>query len=356
MATPLTTRERFQRTYDHKEADRVPILDSPWHSTIERWRREGMPADVSFQDYFDLDKTVWMPVDWTPRYEQKVVEETSAYTIYTTPWGVTLKNWKHMASTPEFIDFTIKDRPSWAVAKARMTPAPDRIKWDELAANYARWRDEGRWITADMFFGFDATHSWIVGTERVLMALVEDPEWCLDMFRTQLEMELAVLDIAWERGYTFDGIQWADDLGYKLNQFMSVGMFRELVKPLHKRAIDWAHAKGIKTMLHSCGDIRPFIPEWVEIGLDCINPLEVKAGVDPLAVKRQFGDRLALHGGINAVLWTDIPAMMDAVRTSLPVLKEGGGYVFSTDHSIPDSVSLKDFTEVITLAKELGKY
>jgi uroporphyrinogen decarboxylase len=284
------------------------------------------------------------------------VEETPEYTIYTTQWGVTLKNWKHMTSTPDFVDFAIKDRATWQAAKARLTPSADRVNWDELAANYRKWRDEGWWIQSGLFCGFDATHSGVVGTERLLLALVEDPQWCLDMFNSELDLDLAMLDMVWDRGYTFDVLGWCDDLGYKLHQFMSIPMYRELLKPVHKRAIDWAHAKGIKAGLHSCGDIRPFIPEWVEIGLDALNPLEVKAGVDPLAVKKTYGSKLVLHGGFNAVLWTDIPAMRNEVETKLPALKESGGYVFATDHSIPDSVSLKGFQEIIQLVKELGTY
>jgi uroporphyrinogen decarboxylase len=53
----MTTRERFARMYDHREADRIPIVDSPWRTTIERWHGEGMPEDVSYVDYFGLDRT-----------------------------------------------------------------------------------------------------------------------------------------------------------------------------------------------------------------------------------------------------------------------------------------------------------
>src|SRR3989304_6327437 len=103
-------------------------------------------------------------------------------------------------------------------------------------------------------------------------------------------------------------------MGYKQNQFFSLKMYRELLKPFHQKAIDWAHARGIPAYLHSCGDIRPFIPELVAMGLDGLNPLEVKAGVDPLAVKREFGDRLLLHGGFHALLWNDGGGMQAAGR------------------------------------------
>ncbi len=133
-------------------------------------------------------------------------------------------------------------------------------------------------------------------------------------------------------------------------------MYRELLKPSHRRAMEWAQAKGLRSRLHSCGDIRPFIPELIEIGVDALNPLEVKAGVDPVAVKREFGDRLVLHGGINAVLWDQPERIEEEIRRVLPALKAGGGYIFASDHSIPDTVSLEDFRRIIGLVKELGAY
>ncbi len=145
-------------------------------------------------------------------------------------------------------------------------------------------------------------------------------------------------------------------MGYKLNQFFSVNTYRTLLRPIHQRAIDWAHAKGVKAHLHSCGDIRPLVPDLVAIGLDALNPLEVKAGMDPGALKAQFGDRLTLHGGINAVLWDDVAAIEAEMRAVVPTLKAGGGYIFSSDHSVPSSVSLDNFRYIVGLAKELGRY
>ncbi len=67
--------ERIKRTFAHQETDRVPILDSPWAGTIRRWQREGMPADMDWRDYFDVDKAANLHIDISPRYESKVLEE-----------------------------------------------------------------------------------------------------------------------------------------------------------------------------------------------------------------------------------------------------------------------------------------
>lgn len=352
----MTTHERFTRIYEHREADRIPVLDSPWATTLDRWRREGMPADVSWVDYFDLDRVARIGADNSPRYPERIVEETDGYIVKSTKWGATLKNWKHRTSTPEFCGFTIVDPDSWQKAKARMTPDRDRVDWARLQREYAGWREQGAWIEAGLWFGFDVTHSWTVGTERLLMAMLEEPEWVSDMFNHFLDVHLALFDMVWDAGYRFDAVTWPDDMGYKGKQFFSLSVYRELLKPVHKRAIDWAHAKGAKVRLHSCGDINPIVPELIEIGVDALNPLEVKAGMDPIHLKQKYGEKLVLHGGINAVLWDQREKIEAELRRVIPKVKEHGGYIFASDHSIPSSVSLDDFRGIIGLVKELGRY
>ena len=353
---PMTSHERFKRMFEHAEADRVPIIDGPWAPTIERWHKEGMPEDVNFVDYFDIDHVSGIHVDNSPQYEDKTVSETEESITVTTSWGVTVRNWKHAASTPEYLDFTITDPETWAEARKRMTPTRDRIDWEALERDYPVWRKNGHWTRAVLWFGFDVTHARIVGTERLLMALLEKPDWCVDMFNHLLDVNIALLEMVIDAGYTFDSTLCYDDMGYKGRQFFSIETFRELLKPVHKRAIEWAHSKGMKTELHSCGDIHPFVPEFIEIGLDALNPLEVKAGMDTLELKREFGKDLVLHGGINAMSWDNLETLEAEMREKLPVLKENGGYICSSDHSVPSSVSLEDFRRFVELAKELGRY
>jgi uroporphyrinogen decarboxylase len=315
-----------------------------------------LPENVSYIDYFGLDLVPSMQVDNSPRYPAKVLEETAEYTVQTTPWGVTLRNWKHSGGVPEFLDFTIVDPDSWAKAKARMTPSRDRIPWDEIKRDYAGWRKKGAWVSTYWWFGFDVTHSYTVGTERLLMAMAMQPEWCVDMFNTFLDLDIALFEMLWDAGYTFDEVHWPDDMGYKGTQFFSLDMYRRLLKPVQKRAADWAHKKGIKAHLHSCGNIVPMVPDLLDAGIDMLNPIEVKAGCDPVALKRQYGDRLAFHGGINAVYFNQRDKLRAEMERIVPVMKENGGYWLSSDHSVPDSTSLEDFRYFVEMGKKLGKY
>ena len=352
----MTTHERFKRMFEHRDADRVPVIDIPWRSTLSRWESEGMPGGIDWQDYFGVDKLGAVNADYSPRYPEKVLEETGEYTVCTTVWGVTLKRFKTTESTPLFLDFKITDAAVWKEAKERMKADPSRIDWNALKSAYPKWKGEGRWVRANFWFGFDVTHSWMSGTDTILMAMLDEPEWVSDMFNTFLDSNIAHMEMALKAGYAFDEIFWPDDMGYKNTTFFSLEKYRGLLKPVQKRAVEWAHKKGIYTHLHSCGFIEPFIPDLVEIGVDALNPMEVKAGMSPERIKNGFGDKLVLHGGFNAMLWDDKERAIAEIDGLLPVLKENGGYIFSSDHSIPDSVSLENYKAIIGRVKTVGKY
>ena len=348
--------ERFKRMYDHREADRIPIIDDPWAGTLRRWKREGMPKDVDWCDYFDIDKIGVINIDISPRYPEVTLEETDRYAIRTSPWGVTMKHFKEEDSTPEFLDYKVTTPEAWEEAKKRMTLSDDRIPWDYLKENYDKWRAEGRWIRGVFWFGFDVTHSWMMGTENVLVAMIEEPEFIEDIFDTYLNHTIALYDRLWDAGYHFDEMFWYDDMGYKGTTFFSNDLYRELLKPVHKRAVDWAHSKGVYAHLHSCGDIMTLLPDIVATGVDALNPLEVKAGMDVFEIKRKYGDRLTLHGGINAVKWSDADAILAEIDEKVPVLKQNGGFIFSSDHSIPNAVSLDNMKRIVAEVKRVGRY
>ncbi|MBQ3127112.1 MAG: hypothetical protein IJC15_08590 [Clostridia bacterium] len=352
----LTSRERILRTYRRQEIDRVPMVDSPWRTTVNRWRAEGMP-DMDWRDYFGFDKTVCITPDNSPRHPHIVHEQNERYCIETTKWGQKQKRFAEMDSTPESLGFTYDTPERWEEAKARMLAYhEDRIPWKQLEQNYALWKKEGRFMQLGLWFGFDVAHSRLTGTENMLISMYDDPDWVCDIFDTYLTTTLDLAQRILDAGYEFDGIFWWDDMGYKGTTFFSPNTYRELLKPYHKKAVDWAHERGLVAELHSCGYIEPLIPDLVEIGVEMLNPLEIKAGMNPAGLKSTWGDRLAFHGGINAQLWDQPEAVRAEIERIIPVMKEGGGYIFASDHSIPNSVSFETMKMIADYAKELGKY
>jgi len=353
--TEMTMHERMTRIYAHQEADRAPVVDSPWASTLARWRREGLPEGVEWSDYLGADRIRMIGADNSPRYPVEVLEETAEYRIHTTKWGETRRDWTDHGGTPQHLDFRIKDPDSWAKAKERMQPDRNRVDWARLEREYKGWRENGDWVSASFWFGFEVTFSHTVGVP-LFVAMVEQPEWVVDIVETMLDLSIAMFDMVWEAGYYFDQVNWWNDLGFKGTQFMSLQMYRDLFKPADRRAAEWARRRGLKVYYHSCGNINPFVPELIDVGVDMLNPMEVKAGMDPLALKTQYGDRLAFHGGLNATLYDPPERMWAEMERVIPVMKEKGGYMIGTDHSIPDSVGLEQYRQFVARAKELGRY
>ncbi len=355
MSTGLTSQERIRRMIEHKDADRVPIVDLPWDSTIVRWHREGLPDGADWAEYLDVDCIRLVHPDNSPRYPIKLIETTPEYRVYTTQWGATRKEYYANSGAIGYLGYTVKDRTSWSKAKERMQPSRDRIQWAELDSQYRHWRKHGDWVMGLLWFGFEVTYSHMVGSP-LLMAMVEDPEWVLDMVNTMLDSSITLLEMIEDAGYQFDAIMWYNDMGYKGHQFMSVPMYRELFKPADHRAAEWAHSKGLPVYYHSCGNIMPLVPELIDVGVDMLNPLEVKAGMDPLALKARYGDKLAFHGGLNALLYDQPELMWVEMERIIPDMKAQGGYIIGTDHSVPNSVSLDVYREFVARAKDLGHY
>jgi uroporphyrinogen decarboxylase len=103
--------------------------------------------------------------------------------------------------------------------------------------------------------------------------------------------------------------------------------------------------------------VRKVIPLLIEAGMTCLQPLEVKANMDLLELKREYGDRLAFMGGIDfEVIARGEAAMVEEIRTKVGLGKDGGGYIYHSDHSVPPKVSLEQYRRVLELAREYGRY
>jgi len=352
----MTSRERILLAIEHKEADRVAIHDGPWRTTVVRWRKEGLPEGQSPADHFGYeiknsgaDTTMQLPVE--------TKEETDEYTIATTGNGAVQKNWKDKMSTPELIDFTITTKELWEEHKPRMAWHESRVKWEgQLAANKAA-TEQGFFRTMNFGPGFTRICN-TVGPERLLITMVEDPEWAKDMFMTDARLCVACAEEMMGRGFEFDAGWIFDDLGFKHRSFMSPAMYRELLWPAHKLICDCFKSRGIKMMLHCCGYKMNLMPDFIDAGLDVIQPLEVKAGNDMLGLKKEYGDRLTFMGGIDvrAMAHPDPAVIEQEVSSKIPVMKQGGGYIYHSDHSVPDNVSFQQYCRVMELVAEHGQY
>ena len=352
----MTSRERIRRTMVHQEADRVAVQDAIWATTTARWRKEGLPEGVSPAAFFGFEMAR-IGADTSLRFPVEVLEETDDYRIHRNANGRVAKDWKDRTSTPMLLGYAIETPDDWRKYRDRMTPTPERIDWEVFDTQYRSARRDGRFFCFTGVVGYQ-TITARMHPDRLLECMVTDPGWVVEMIDTNTEMVLGLFRMLVEKGYEFDGYWCSDDLGYRNALMFSPRHFRELVMPAHRRLCDFCHAHGIFTFLHSCGNVNEVVDDLIEAGWNCLQPLEVKAQMDVVRLKRQYGDRLALMGGIDVRVMADgTDEEIEAeVRDKLTVAKAHGGYLYHSDHSVPDNISFQRYQRVIELVHRYGRY
>jgi uroporphyrinogen decarboxylase len=135
-------------------------------------------------------------------------------------------------------------------------------------------------------------------------------------------------------------------------------MYKELIWPHDKRVCSFFAARNMPVILHTCGRVTALIPQLIEAGYACLQPLEVKAGMDLVALKKEYGQDLAFMGGIDvrAMSDSDPRAIEHEIATKIPAAMRGGGYIYHSDHSVPDTVSLERYRYVMELVRRHGLY
>jgi uroporphyrinogen decarboxylase len=352
----LTPRERVRLALDHKEGDRIPIHDGLWAATVSRWRREGLPDGIPPEEYFGFHLRGF-GADLTPQYPVRVLERNEEYIIESTAYGGVRKNHRDYSTTPELVDYGVKSRADWDAAKRRLQPSVTRVDWVTLKNNYERARSEALYITFSAITGYDLCQAYI-RSDMLLPLLLDDPAWIQEMIETQADMVIEMAKIVMTEGYTFDAAFLYNDMGYRNGPFFSPRIYRKLIKPADQRMFEFFHARGMKVILHSCGDVRMLIPDLIDAGLDCLQPLEVKAGMDVIALKQQYGKALAFMGGIDVRTYNDPdPAAVEReIATKISAAKIGGGYIYHSDHSVPNNVSFEQYCRAMALVRAYGAY
>jgi uroporphyrinogen decarboxylase len=135
-------------------------------------------------------------------------------------------------------------------------------------------------------------------------------------------------------------------------------MYEEIMLPAHRATFEFAHSLGLPVVVHSCGYVEPLIPGLIEAGMDCLQVMEVKAGMDCRRLKKEYGDRISFIGGIDVrKLYTnDLAQIEQEIMDRVPAMMEGSGYVLHSDHSIPNTVNYASYRFFVERGLEVGTY
>lgn len=368
----LTSNERISRILRRQRVDRIGLFEVFWAETAGRWAAQGHLANAAaVEDYFGLDlrrtsgcitpmPTLLSTAADILRGEQ-VVEETDTTKLVRDANGALLRWAKGSSGAPEHVDFLVKDRAGW---ERHIKPflldrslREKRINW-EL---YRKWRDHCRlnqlFLSCGVGGAFDLMTP-MCGHEHLLVGMALDPQWVFEMTDVYVTLVIELLETLFAKEGLPDGLWVWDDLGFRDRPFMSPSMYRELIFPAHKRLFDFAHARKLPVILHSDGLTEPLVPHLIDAGLDCLQPLEVKAGMDLLKLKKAYGHRLAFIGGLDVrtLITNDLPTVLAELEKKIPGAMAGSGYVLQVDHSVPPQVKYETYRFFVEKGLELGTY
>lgn len=177
------------------------------------------------------------------------------------------------------------------------------------------------------------------GMEQAYIDLVEHPDivrYCLDrLFTFCYENTLRIYEQA-PGQITLSYV--AEDFGSQEDLLISPQQIREFFLPWMKRMIDLAHQAGAYVFFHSDGAVRKIIPDMIEAGIDILNPIQWRcAGMDREGLKRDFGDKVVFHGGVDnqyTLAFGSVEEVREEVLYNLQVLGAGGGYILAPCHNI----------------------
>ncbi len=188
------------------------------------------------------------------------------------------------------------------------------------------------------------------------------PDYVDEVFALQTEMMLKNLEIYRQAVGERIQVVWISgtDFGTQHATFIGPDVFRRLYKPHYKKINDWVHQNtGWKTFYHSCGAVFPLMQDFVEMGVDILNPLQLSAdGMDPVKIKAEFGDRLTFWGGgvdTQRTLPFGTPGeVRREVRERIGILNQGGGYVFNPIHNVVANVPPENLIAMYEAAANRG--
>jgi len=287
----LSSRERVIRAFDRRDQDRAPRHESFWSETLQRWMREGLPgADVQAAEASalellgtDFHSCCWCwPQPFGSRRE--VMAEDDRTVVVKDASGGIACWWKGRSGTPEHIGFDCDSREKWeAIYRPALRAQPVCLDVDAVVARCVSGRKLGRWTYLAGIEAFESLRK-ILGDEQFLLATMDDPEWVADVAQVTTDAVLrnleAVVEAAGAAGACPDGLWIYGDMAFKSATFCSPETYRSLIWPQHRRMVAWAHARGMKLIYHTDGDVRAVVPLYIEAGFDCLQPLEAKASMD----------------------------------------------------------------------------
>ncbi len=332
-----------------------------WSNTFTRWHEEGLPEEVndnSIADrYFQFAPRVGVPVNTglLPAFETKIIEQTEKYRIVRDGEGTLKQEFTDGTDTiPRYLRFGIESRADWEKKYLPRLDPNDPTRYPaDWPQHVARLNAAQVPVVVNLGSIFGRFRDWM-GFENISIACMEQPDLVQDMmeywvyFITTL-LKRAVADIE-----KIDAGAFWEDMCFNKGCIISPKMFREWMTPRYKRITDFVRQAGADIFYVDCdGNITDVVECWLDGGVNTMFPVEVAAGSNPLEIRKRWGKRVLLLGGVNKRALALGRKAIDEELARLVPLVEEGGVIPHVDHRVPPDVSYDDYLYYLQRKREL---
>jgi uroporphyrinogen-III decarboxylase len=331
-------------------------LFGPMVGLQDEWRLQG-----ASQEELDLFAFDW---DFVPVAQcgattgifggpaPRTLEETSEYVIRRDEFGRRTKLYKNVATIALPLTHPVHDFDSWMKIKPLFAFSEERIDVDALQ-RAKKLQAQGALVVASIPGGFD-TPRQLMGEETTCTAYYEQPELMQDIMETCRATSLKVLERVTDH-LLIDQLSVHEDLAGKPGPLIGPNQIRQFIQPYYAPVWDLVHSRGTTIFdMDTDGNIDSVIDAFLACGLNSMHPMEPAAGMDIVSVRRRYGDRLRMRGGIDKhVLRTGKEAIRKELTYKLQSEMFQGGVAFGLDHRIPNGTPLENYRYYVDLGREL---
>jgi len=332
-------------TFTANERPLFTELFGPMVGLKENWKEQGATeAELDFSAFryrCETSAGISANTGWLGG-EDVVLSDNSEYKIIRDAKGRTVKLPKGYATLGLPQDFPVKTMDDWLAVKKHYLFDESRLMdgWYERAMDCIR-RDNV--MVIGIPGGYDELRE-LMGDELACISFYDQPELIEDLLQTIGDTALKVLERVSEK-IQIDVLSVHEDFAGKNGPLVGPEHFRQFIAPYYRRIWDFVASKGARLFdIDSDGNIDAIIPALLDAGINCIHPFESAAGMDIVKVREQYGDRLAICGGLDKfVIAKGKDEIVRELEYKLPPLIATGGCIFGLDHRIPENTSLENY-------------
>ena len=338
---------------------------------LDRWYEQGLPRDANLAQEFDYDppgnfglgQIGWCEAAFDPAFEVKVIEDRGDYEVVQDWAGRHVLYFKARRDgfMPEYLDHPVKDQRTWDENVLwRLDPTTSNRTAD-LEARMASAKvaaAKGLMISQGLIGGYMYLRS-LMGPADLLYKFYDAPELIHACMKAWFDLSDFII-AKHQRYVTLDELFLAEDICYNHGPLISPDMMREFLFPYYRQLIANVRTRQLDKSrplyihIDTDGDARPVIPVYKEIGVNVMSPFEAASGCDVVEIGRQHPD-LAMFGGIDKRVLATTPVEIDAMLDYiLPAMRARGGYIPTSDHGVPEEVSLENYRHYRKRCVEMG--